>query len=91
MKLETMSSQRQVTVTGELCENKKEHNWNRAQIRWMDDSNNKQNARMHQFELGSQRIPRRHSSLAAKANAERLGCGKMKHISVKYRYEKQCC
>ena len=25
-------------------------------------------------------------SSAAKANAERLGCGKMKHISVKYRY-----
>ena len=25
-------------------------------------------------------------SSAAKANAERPGCGKMKHISVKYRY-----
>ena len=46
MKLETMSSQPQVTATGE------EHNWNRAQIRWMHNSNNKQNAGMHQSELG---------------------------------------
>ena len=53
MKLETMSSQPHVAVTREACvENKKEHNWNRAQIRRMHDSDNEQNARMHQSELG---------------------------------------
>ena len=32
--------------------NKKEHNRNRAQIRWMHDSDKKQDEKMHQCELG---------------------------------------
>ena len=37
---------------GGCVETRKEHNWNRAQIRQMHDSDIKQNARMHLSELG---------------------------------------
>ena len=61
------------TSDSDWGENKKEHNWNRAQIRWMHDSNNKQNARMAEYGMVSalaeakqiqeilSELPRRHS------------------------------